>query len=118
MQYFHHPETSVRTALATLFLAALAVTSAQAETLSGKVSFESKAGCEGLKTGLRIVTKEGSAEFFIGKSSDGTVKTDASGKFLGSATSTGLKIGGSIKDGYLLRREKKVSGGCKGTFKL
>lgn len=108
----------MRTVLVTLFLAALAATSAQAETLSGKLSFESKAGCEGLKTGLRIITSDGSAEFFIGKSSDGTVETDASGKFLSSATSTGLKIGGSIKDGYLLRRDKKVSGGCKGTFKL
>jgi hypothetical protein len=108
----------LRTVLATLFLAALVSTSAQAEALSGKVTFESKAGCEGLKTGLRIVTSEGSAEFFIGKSSDGTIKTDSSGKFLGSATSTGLKVSGSIKNGSLLRRETKVSGGCKGTFSL
>ncbi|BCJ90090.1 hypothetical protein IZ6_08250 [Terrihabitans soli] len=108
----------MRTAITSLFLVALVVTSASAETLSGKISFESKEGCEGLKTGLRIVTKEGSAEFFIGKSSDGVIKTDASGKFLGSATSTGLKVSGSIKSGTLVRRETKVSGGCKGTFSL
>jgi hypothetical protein len=116
--HFYFPEIYVRIAIATFFLAALAATSAQAESLSGKISFESKAGCEGLKTGIRIVTGTDSAEIFIGSSSDGTIKTDASGKFLASKTSLGLAVSASVKNGTLLRREKKVSGGCKGTFQL
>jgi hypothetical protein len=110
-------ETTMRLYVSTFLIAAALVTSAQAEDLKGKISFESKAGCEGLKTGISIKTNGDTAEIFVGTSSDGTIKIDpASGKFLAKQTSLKLTVSGSVKDGTLMRREKKVKGGCTGQF--
>jgi hypothetical protein len=107
----------MRAFFAALVIAAVLVAPAHAEDLKGKISFESKAGCEGLKTAISIKTNGDTAEIFIGTSTDGAIKIDpASGNFLAKQTDQKLTISGSIKSGTLMRRETKVKGGCKGQF--
>lgn len=108
----------MRTTLAALFLAAIVAASAHAEDLVGKITYELKPGCEGLKTDVRIVPGSQSAEIFIGEVSAGAIKTDASGNFLEKQTNKGMGIAGSVKVGVVVRRLNKVAGGCLGKFKL